>query len=193
MNDIKNTAQATARARVEEKLHRLEMLSARLEHITEKMRRNLPQGEMSATFSGEEPLWFSSIGILFSMFLPMLLVIWSYYYLRFRAVEAEQLPQIIAIAIVLAAICAIIRVLIIILSPIKPESRSALHKLTVVRRKEKALRTALRKTGGSDTPDATTRQFPTETGAKLTPFAIHRLLRKADRNMKKLTKISFSE
>ena len=196
MNDIHNKIREAARARVEEDLRRLEALSARLDTMTEKARRSRTQGEITDTFSGEEPLWFSAIGILFSMFLPMLLIIWSYYYLRFHTVAAEQLPQIIAIAVILAAICAIIRILILILSPIKPNSRSALHQFTVVRHKEKTLRTALRKAVGdnaSDVQTAPTKQFPTEINTKLTPFAISLFLYKAKRDVKKLTKVSFSK
>lgn len=58
----------------------------------------------------EEPLWFIIFGTVISAFLPALLIVWSYYYMRFESVEYMQLPQMISTAAILAIICGVVRI-----------------------------------------------------------------------------------
>jgi len=60
----------------------------------------------------EEPLWFVILGTVMSAFLPALLVVWSYYYMRFDAVEYVQIPGIIGASAILAILCGGIRLVI---------------------------------------------------------------------------------
>ena len=71
--------------------------------------KQVPNAERYRNIHTKEPLWFIAFGTVISAFLPALLVVWSYYYMRFESVEYAQIPGMIGIAIVIAFVCGFIR------------------------------------------------------------------------------------
>lgn len=71
--------------------------------------KQIPNAERYQNIHTEEPLWFIAFGTVVSAFLPALLVVWSYYYMRFESVEYAQIPGMIGIAVAIAFICGFIR------------------------------------------------------------------------------------
>lgn len=71
--------------------------------------KQVPNAERYRNIHTKEPLWFIALGTVISAFLPALLVVWSYYYMRFESVEYAQIPGMIGIAIVIAFVCGFIR------------------------------------------------------------------------------------
>lgn len=69
----------------------------------------MPNAQRYQNLSMEEPLWFITFGTVISAFLPALLIVWSYHYMRFESVEYIQIPSIIGISVVIALLCGIIR------------------------------------------------------------------------------------
>lgn len=74
--------------------------------------KQVPNAERYQNIHTKEPLWFIAFGTVISAFLPALLVVWSYYYMRFESVEYAQIPGMIGIAIVIAFVCGLIRLFI---------------------------------------------------------------------------------
>lgn len=72
-----------------------------------------------------EPLWFIIFGTIVSSFLPSLLVVWSYHYLRFQSVIYDDIPGMIGISIILALLCGLIRFIFLITREIKAGSQAA--------------------------------------------------------------------
>ena len=72
-----------------------------------------------------EPLWFIIFGTIVSSFLPSLLVVWSYHYLRFQSVIYDDIPGMIGISVILALLCGLIRFIFLITREIKAGSQAA--------------------------------------------------------------------
>lgn len=74
--------------------------------------KQIPNAERYQNIRTEEPLWFIAFGTVISVFLPTLLVVWSYYYMRFGSVEYTQIPGMIGTAVIIAVLCGFIRLFI---------------------------------------------------------------------------------
>ncbi|GEM_PF-5412618 len=74
--------------------------------------KQIPNAERYQNIRTEEPLWFIAFGTVISAFLPALLVVWSYYYMRFGSVEYIQIPGMIGTAVIIAFLCGFIRLFI---------------------------------------------------------------------------------
>lgn len=72
-----------------------------------------------------EPLWFIIFGTIISSFLPSLLVVWSYRYLRSQSVIYDDIPGMIGLSVILALLCGLIRFIFLITREIKADSQAA--------------------------------------------------------------------